>query len=185
MGTIVLVANQPFVVSPRRSTYLFTAPEPSILGNVQCRQRVVSYYQESTIGYSFWNPTRTTRNRSNTFLIASTMTNWTDFNPQDSLCPKDGPYGLMEEAFYYERNPGLYDWKNHEHYRLLEFPIAFQPEIGSASFPTMASLSRFMSAESLNTIPGYEKIRMFIQPGSITNFGIYQQPQPICQKSKE
>lgn len=91
-----------------------------------------------------------------TFLISSTMTNWTDFDPEQSLCPKDGPYGVMEESFYYERNPGLYDWKNHEHYRLLEIPIAFQPEIGSASFPTLASLRRFMNSDSLNAIPGYE-----------------------------
>eukprot|EP00980_Cylindrotheca_fusiformis_P019309 scaffold6632_cov102-Cylindrotheca_fusiformis.AAC.4 len=91
-----------------------------------------------------------------TFLILSTMTNTSDFNPNESLCPKDGPYGMLEEAMFYERNPGLWDWQNHSHARLNETKIAFQPEIGSASFPTLRSLLRFMSSESAEYFPGYQ-----------------------------
>lgn len=91
-----------------------------------------------------------------TFLILSTMTNRTNFNPNESLCPKDGPYGMLEEALFYQRNPGLWDWKNHSHARLEDVKIAFQPEIGSSSFPTLASLLRFMSRETAESFPGYQ-----------------------------
>jgi len=91
-----------------------------------------------------------------TFFVVSTMTNATHFNPAKSLAPKDGPYGMLEEALFYERNPGLWDWQNYKHARFNYSKVAFQPEIGSISLPVLASLLRFMTHESAKDIPGYE-----------------------------
>lgn len=89
---------------------------------------------------------------SNTFLIRSTMTNASNFNLSESLCPKDGPYGLLlDEEWYQERNPGVYDWQNNSYIRISNF--SFQPEVGSVSFPTLTSLLRFMTSTSANAIP--------------------------------
>ena len=89
------------------------------------------------------------------FLITSTMANLSDFDPSLALAPKDGPYGIMEERMFYERNPGMWDWKNYTQFRLDRIKIPFNPEIGSVSFPTIQSLLRFMSPESAESFPGF------------------------------
>jgi len=67
------------------------------------------------------------------------------FNASYALAPQDGPYGILLPSNWYERNPGL---ENYSH-----TPISFQPEVGSVSTPTYASLRQFLSAESLAAFP--------------------------------
>jgi hypothetical protein len=91
-----------------------------------------------------------------TFLIASTMTNRTGFDPTLSLAPLDGPYHILSEDLFYERNPDLWVWQNHTRIRF-DYPSAklpFQPEIGSVSHPTYESLLRFMSPSVAAAFPG-------------------------------
>jgi hypothetical protein len=52
---------------------------------------------------------------------------------------------MLDEREFFERNPGLY-FENQSRY---DFPIAFQPELGSVSLPVFESLSRFLSPDEL------------------------------------
>ena len=91
-----------------------------------------------------------------TFFIVSSMTNSTDFNPSRSLAPRDGPYTIMAEEQFYERNPNLWDWHDGSVVRF-DYPGAdmpFQPEIGSVSHPVWRSLLNFMTADSAASFPG-------------------------------
>jgi mannosylglycoprotein endo-beta-mannosidase len=89
-----------------------------------------------------------------TFFIVSTMTNSSHFDPAQSLAPLDGPYHIMQEELFYERNPDLWDWHNHTRVRF-RGKLPFQPEIGSVSHPTLASLLRFMKPKSAAAFPGF------------------------------
>jgi hypothetical protein len=59
-------------------------------------------------------------------------------------------YGLLRLAEFAERNPGLL-FENKS--RADKLPVAFQPEIGSVSTPTAASLKRFFSLDALRRFP--------------------------------
>jgi mannosylglycoprotein endo-beta-mannosidase len=86
------------------------------------------------------------------FYIASSMSNYTDFDPAYALAPKDGPYGILLPSDFYERNPGLTFWNGTRAGNLI---IGFQPELGSVSTPTYESLQRFISDDALEShFPG-------------------------------
>jgi mannosylglycoprotein endo-beta-mannosidase len=120
-----------------------------------------------------------------TFLILSTMTNTSEFDPSESLCPKDGPYGMLEEALFYERNPGLWDWQNHINARLNDTKIAFQPEIGSSSFPPLSSLLRFISPESAKSFPGYQDANVHPSWDYHKFLGFTSQRKPFAKDQTE
>jgi len=86
------------------------------------------------------------------FYIPSSMSNYTDFDPNFALAPKDGPYGILLPQDFYVRNPGLTYWNGS---RADKLKLSFQPEIGSVSTPTLESLQRFMSPENLARFPGH------------------------------
>jgi hypothetical protein len=69
------------------------------------------------------------------------MSNYTNYDPEFALAPKDGPYGMLLHADFYEQNPGLTFWNGS---RAKELPISFQPELGSASCPTYESTSTLL-----------------------------------------
>ena len=48
------------------------------------------------------------------YYITSSMSNYTDYDPNFALAPKDGPYGMLLRADFYERNPGLTFWNGEE-----------------------------------------------------------------------
>lgn len=136
--TILLLRNHPSLVMYSAGNELyptFRSPPKNVLSGIQDALHMLD---------------------PDTFLIISTMTNASHFDPSESLAPKDGPYGILEEELFFERNPGLWDWKDHKHARFNYSKVAFQPEIGSVSVPTLASLHRFMTAESANRFPGFE-----------------------------
>lgn len=99
--------------------------------------------------------------------VKSSMTEVGDtFDPTEALCPKDGPYGILSEESFFDRNPGLtspllsleeiarnvsiHDIKDkHAPGR----NIGFQAEIGSVSYPEMESLKRFLSRDALQSFP--------------------------------
>ena len=83
------------------------------------------------------------------FVITSSMSNYTEYDPSYALCPKDGNYGINALTTYFERNPGLVFPNKSK----MTVPISFQPEIGSLSSPVVESLRRFMSPETLNRFP--------------------------------
>jgi len=72
------------------------------------------------------------------------------YDPEYGLTPRDGPYGLLPLSAFYERNPGLL-FENRSRADALR--VAFQPEIGSVSTPTVESLRRFMGADALGRFP--------------------------------
>lgn len=88
---------------------------------------------------------------SNRFFIQSSMTYFENFDPTLGLAPMDGPYGMMDERSFFERNPGLTFPSNHT--RAIDLPIAFQPEIGSASSPEYESVCRFFTEEVREDFP--------------------------------
>ena len=71
------------------------------------------------------------------------------FDPDLTLAPLDGPYGILDERDMFTRNPGLY----YSGVRADKVPIAFQPELGSMSCPEYDSLTRFMTADVLGAFP--------------------------------
>ena len=88
------------------------------------------------------------------FYIPSSMSNYTDYDPEYALAPKDGPYGILLDSDFYERNPGLTFWNGS---RAQDLVIGFQPELGSVSTPTYESMRRFMSRDTLeNHFPGID-----------------------------
>ena len=81
-------------------------------------------------------------------FIPSSMSNGSTPTAYDwtwALAPKDGPYGVLPPAEFATRNPGMTMWRDHKVVRADDLPIAFQPEIGSTSTPTYASLRRFLT----------------------------------------
>ena len=85
-------------------------------------------------------------------FVLSSMTNYTvdnPFNPVLALAPSDGPYGVIHEATFWERNPGMHAGDGSH----LDTPLAFQPEVGSSSTPEYESLARFMSPGVLAQTP--------------------------------
>ncbi len=70
-------------------------------------------------------------------------------DPTYALAPTDGPYGLLDERMFFERNPGLY-WGNGSR---LSFPVPFNPEVGSACCPEYDSLQRFLSDSAQSFVP--------------------------------
>eukprot|EP00927_Polykrikos_kofoidii_P060270 TRINITY_DN55290_c0_g1_i1.p1 TRINITY_DN55290_c0_g1~~TRINITY_DN55290_c0_g1_i1.p1 ORF type:complete len:947 (+),score=85.97 TRINITY_DN55290_c0_g1_i1:64-2904(+) len=77
--------------------------------------------------------------------VLSSMTNFTNFNATFSMAPADGPYTMLPVEDFFKRNPGMKGADN----RLL----AFQPEIGSSSFPVFSSLKRFLTGDALAAYP--------------------------------
>eukprot|EP00051_Salpingoeca_urceolata_P015589 m.202923 g.202923 ORF g.202923 m.202923 type:complete len:1050 (-) comp18444_c0_seq3:44-3193(-) len=84
------------------------------------------------------------------FYIPSSMSNWTNWDPEYALAPKDGPYGYLDERNFIDRNPGLLFWNGSCADSLL---LGFQPEIGSSSQPVFASLQRFLTPGHLGGWP--------------------------------
>ena len=83
----------------------------------------------------------------------SSMTNATQYDWKTSMAPKDGPYGLLDDAQFSERNPGLYYWHESKLTRAINVSISFQPELGSSSCPTYESLQSFLSPRALAEFP--------------------------------
>jgi hypothetical protein len=75
--------------------------------------------------------------------VASSMTASQGFDPALALAPKDGPYGILEEAQFFLRNPGMTE----------SVVVSFQPELGSVSHPEHASLQRFLSPSEVAAFP--------------------------------
>ena len=84
-------------------------------------------------------------------FIPSSMSNYTQYNPQFALAPKDGPYGILLPAEFSRRNPGLLFWNGT---RADALRLGFQPEIGSISVPMYDSLRRWMSPAAREAFPG-------------------------------
>ena len=90
-------------------------------------------------------------------FVVSSMTNATTFDPETSLAPRDGPYTFMDERKCFNRNPNMVYW-NATAKKVVpatKLPIAFQPELGSASLPPYRSLQRFLRAGPLAAFPGW------------------------------
>ena len=64
--------------------------------------------------------------RAKTFAMTS-MSNYTHYNPQLDIAPKDGPYGMLALEEFYTRNPGLRFWNLTRADRL---QIALQSTLG-------------------------------------------------------
>jgi hypothetical protein len=60
------------------------------------------------------------------FYITSSMSNFTHFDSDYALAPKDGNYGINAPETYFQRNPGLI----YPNGSRMDCPISFQPEIG-------------------------------------------------------
>ena len=80
--------------------------------------------------------------------------------------PKDGPYGILQEEAWFDRNPGftsplLTDDEKKLNVRPDDVQdkdqpyrnIGFQTEDGSISHPKLESLQRFLSKEALSAYP--------------------------------
>lgn len=107
------------------------------------------------------------------FYIPSSMSNYTNYDPNYALAPKDGPYGILLPTDFYEQNPGLTYWNGS---RAKDLPLSFQPEVGSVSNPRFESLQRFLSESSLAQFPGYESSENLtdeIKMGSAWDFHNY------------
>eukprot|EP00475_Leptophrys_vorax_P000518 TRINITY_DN10290_c0_g3_i1.p1 TRINITY_DN10290_c0_g3~~TRINITY_DN10290_c0_g3_i1.p1 ORF type:complete len:952 (+),score=229.77 TRINITY_DN10290_c0_g3_i1:20-2875(+) len=78
-------------------------------------------------------------------FVPSSMSDPSDFDPTWALCPKDGPYGIMDEREFFERNPGMYIGSGTHQERASTLQIAFQPEIGNSACPEFESMLRFLS----------------------------------------
>ncbi len=85
------------------------------------------------------------------FYIASSMSNYTEYDPAFALAPKDGPYGILLPSEFAERNPGLTFWNGT---RADNLEISFQPELGSVTNPSYKSMRRFLSPAALQRFPG-------------------------------
>ena len=77
----------------------------------------------------------------NRFYIASSMSNYTNYDPSFALAPKDGPYGYLDLKRFDERNPGLKFWNGTSASGLI---LGFQPEIGSSSTPVFNTVAKFV-----------------------------------------
>jgi len=88
------------------------------------------------------------------------------FDPEKSLGPKDGPYGILDEQLFFDRNPGLktpvlsdneiHRGASPSNVKDKDAPgrnIGFQTEVGSVSHPELKSLQRFLSPEAMDSFP--------------------------------
>ena len=88
------------------------------------------------------------------------------FDTERALGPKDGPYGVLNEYLFFERNPGfssplLSDEELLRNISLSDIRdqnspgrnIGFQTEIGSVSHPELESLAIFLSSNALHSFP--------------------------------
>ena len=83
-------------------------------------------------------------------LLMSSASNWSHYDPLYALAPTDGPYGLRDEREWFQRNPGQL-FPNGS--RMLDVPLAFQPEVGSVCAPPVDSLARFLTPPALASFP--------------------------------
>ena len=83
----------------------------------------------------------------------SSMTNASGYDWTVSMAPKDGPYGMLGDRQFSERNPGLYFWNASKLVRATNLSISFQPELGASSCPTFESLKTFLSSAHLAQYP--------------------------------
>ena len=84
------------------------------------------------------------------FYIPSSMSNYTKYDPEYALAPKDGPYGYLDPRRFDERNPGLKYWNGS---LAATLKVGFQPEIGSSATPVYNSLLRFLHGENAVNYP--------------------------------
>lgn len=82
--------------------------------------------------------------------IASSMSNYTNFDPSFALAPKDGPYGFLSPSRFYQRNPGLRFWNGT---LASSLKIGFQPEIGSSGTPNYREISLFLTKSYAEQFP--------------------------------
>jgi hypothetical protein len=75
------------------------------------------------------------------FFIPSSMSNYTNYDPEFALAPKDGPYGYLDPKRFDERNPGLKFWNGSSASGVI---LGFQPEIGSSATPVFKSVAKFI-----------------------------------------
>ena len=78
------------------------------------------------------------------------MSNYTKYDPEYALAPKDGPYGYLDPRRFDERNPGLKYWNGS---LAATLKVGFQPEIGSSATPVYNSLLRFLHGENAVNYP--------------------------------
>lgn len=96
------------------------------------------------------------------------------FDPERTLGPKDGPYGILPEEVFFDRNPGLSsplltddEIKRNVNPTDIEDKdspgrhIGFQTEVGSVSHPELESLQRFFSEDALDAFPNCGEKSMF------------------------
>ena len=81
------------------------------------------------------------------------MTNASGYDWRTSMAPKDGPYGMLGDATFSERNPGLFFWNNSKVTRAINLSISFQPELGASSCPTLNRSKHFLNRSSLSLYP--------------------------------
>ena len=84
------------------------------------------------------------------FYIASSMSNYTNYDYEFAIAPKDGPYGYLDPRRFDERNPGLEFWNKTSATNL---KLGFQPETGSSATPIYRSIKRFLHGENLKKFP--------------------------------
>ena len=102
--------------------------------------------------------------------IESSMTNHSHFDPKHSMAPKDGPYGLLDNFQFAERNPGMMFWNNSEIMRGDKLPVSFHVELGSVTCPVYESLQRFLSSDSLMNFPKLNKENKHASAWDFHNF---------------
>ena len=103
---------------------------------------------------------------SRSYITSSVTDIGSMFSGTHSLAPRDGPYGVLSEELFFDRNPGLTSPllsddemnKNMAPSDVMDKDspgrnIGFQSEVGSASHPELESLKRFLSPKALNAFP--------------------------------
>ena len=85
------------------------------------------------------------------FYIPSTMAPGREgsaapWDAEYALAPIDGPYGMLRVSDFWAPQPGLEP-------RFQRLAVPLQPEVGSASQPTIRSLRRFLGAGALAAFP--------------------------------
>ncbi|KAL9185172.1 hypothetical protein ACHAXT_002949 [Thalassiosira profunda] len=108
--------------------------------------------------------------------VTSSVTDASDasFDNFRVLAPKDGPYGILPEEAFFDRNPGLTTpLLSEEEIKRNIAPsdvqskdspgrnIGFQAEVGSASHPELESLQRLLSKEALHAYPNCGEKRVY------------------------
>jgi hypothetical protein len=97
------------------------------------------------------------------------MSNFTHFDSDYALAPKDGNYGINAPETYFQRNPGLI----YPNGSRMDCPISFQPEIGArkTSFlPRAYAKTRSFCQDRLGTnMAKVEEKRRVVLPGSTSS----------------